>query len=51
MTSHMNMTLSENKTKMTKGLSDIIEYKEEFIAAMAEEALTLPDRKPFTDQK
>ena len=47
----MNMALGGNKRKVSKRLADILEYKEEFKVALAEEAITLPDRKPFSDKK
>ena len=51
MVSLMNMAPGGNRPKVSKRLAEILEYKEEFKAAIAEEALTLPDRKPFADKK
>ena len=51
MTSLINMALGGNRPKVSKKVADILEYKEEFKAGLAEEALTLPDRKPFSDKK
>ena len=51
MTSLMNMAPEGKRPKVSKRIADILEYKEEFKATLAEEALTLPDRKPFSDKK
>ena len=47
----MNMAPGGNRPKVRKRLDDILEYKEEFKAALTEEALTLPDRQSFSDKK
>ena len=46
-----NIALGGNKRKVNKRLADVLEYKEEFKAAMVQEALTLPGRQQFTDKK
>ena len=51
LTSLMDMAPGGNIPNVSKGLADILEYKEEFKAALDEEALTLPVRKPFSDKK
>ena len=37
-----NIALGGNKRKVSKRLADVLEYKEEFKVALAQEALTLP---------
>ena len=48
MTSLMNMAPEGKRPKVSKRLADILEYKEEFKATLADRK---PDRKPFSDKK
>ena len=41
---------NKNKAAVNRKVSDILEYKEEFELAIAEEAKTLPDRNSFGDK-
>jgi hypothetical protein len=51
MTSRVNVVHDGDRIKVNKKLAEILEYKEEFEAAIKEEAQALPNRKPFSDKK